>query len=256
MAAELSAHAPTTDRVIFAHRGLNRVAPENTMPAFELAAGAGVGWIETDVDVVKDGTAILIHDSTLDRTTNRTGSVYDLTKADLPAIDAGSWFSPEYKGTRIPTLRELVAFLNDREMNCNLELKSHETGRAGALRMVDAVIEELSELNPERELIVSSFSPSLLQRFHERAPQLTTAMLWETPKIPDDWKSVLEFTGASYAHLGNEGLTHERVRQFRDAGFGVNVYTVNAKDRINQLFNWGATGAFTDVAPEMLHLQG
>ena len=111
MMAKPTAHAPSTNRMVFAHRGLNRLAPENTMPAFELAADAGATWMETDVDIISDGTAILIHDSTLDRTTNRTGSIYDLTAADLPNIDAGSWFGPEYVGTRIPTLRDLVEFL-------------------------------------------------------------------------------------------------------------------------------------------------
>ena len=68
------AHVPTSSRMVFAHRGLNHQAPENTMPAFEAAAGAGVTWIETDVDIIADGTPILIHDSTLDRTTNRTST--------------------------------------------------------------------------------------------------------------------------------------------------------------------------------------
>lgn len=255
MTAKPTAHAPSTNRMVFAHRGLNRLAPENTMPAFELAADAGATWMETDVDIISDGTAILIHDSTLDRTTNRTGSIYDLTAADLPNIDAGSWFGPEYVGTRIPTLRDLVEFMNDREMNCNLELKMHETGRDGALRMVDAVLDDLSGLDPERELIISSFAPNLLQRFHERAPELAIGMLWETVALYDDWKTMLEFTGASYVHPEDAGLTHGRVKQFTDAGYGVNVWTVNAKDRANQLFNWGATGVFTDVANEMLQLQ-
>lgn len=251
----LAAHAPTASRIVFAHRGLNRVAPENTMPAFELAADAGVTWLETDVDIIQDGTAILIHDSTLDRTTNRSGSIYDLTYNDLADIDAGGWFGREFVGTRIPTLREFVEFLNEREMNCNLELKMHETGKEGSLRMVDAVLSDLSALDTKRELIISSFAPFLLQQFSERAPELAAAVVWETAALYDDWKSMLEFTGAKYIHPEDAGLTHARVKQFTEAGYGVNVWTVNAKDRANQLFNWGSTGVFADIADEMLQLQ-
>ncbi len=225
------------------------------MPAFELADQVGATWIETDVDVTSDGAAILIHDSTLDRTTNRTGSIYDLTVADLKSIDAGSWFGPEFAGTRIPTLRELVEFMNSSGMNCNLELKAHETGREAALRMVDTVVDDLAGLDPERELIISSFAPHLLQRVHERAPELAIGMLWEDAASHADWRTVLEFAGASYVHPGDAGLTQDLVEQFTGAGYGVNVWTVNAKDRANQLFNWGATGVFTDVANEMLQFQ-
>ncbi len=71
-------------RIVFAHRGLNTIAPENTMSAFKLAVEHGVQWIETDVDILGDGTVIVCHDTTLDRTTNLTGSYYGLTAADLP----------------------------------------------------------------------------------------------------------------------------------------------------------------------------
>lgn len=86
---------PAGTRLVLAHRGASALAPENTLAAFRAAAGAGARWIELDVDVLGDGTLIVIHDSLLDRTTNRTGPYYDLTAADLPALDAGSWFTPE-----------------------------------------------------------------------------------------------------------------------------------------------------------------
>lgn len=92
---------------VIAHRGLNHRAPENTLAAFRLAAESGCRWIETDVDVMGDGTPIIIHDTRLDRTTNRSGYFYDLQSSDLP-IDAGSWFSSEYVGEPVPTLRQLV----------------------------------------------------------------------------------------------------------------------------------------------------
>ncbi len=86
---------PAGTRLVLAHRGASALAPENTLAAFRAAADAGARWIELDVDVLGDGTLIVIHDSLLERTTNRTGPYYDLTAADLPALDAGSWFTPE-----------------------------------------------------------------------------------------------------------------------------------------------------------------
>ena len=243
-----TAHVPTSSRMVFAHRGLNHQAPENTMPAFEAAAGAGVQWIETDVDIIADGTPILIHDSTLERTTNRTGGFYGLTRADLSQIDAGAWFGRDFRGTRIPLLSDLVTFMNEAGVNANIELKAHETGKEGSLRLIDSVLKELENLDPARELIISSFSSLLLAHFHEEAPELAIGMLWETKAMYYDWLSVLEMVGASYIHAEDADLSPARMDAFTGAGYGVNVWTVNAPDRVNQLFNWGATGIFTDTA--------
>ena len=87
-----SAPVPPGTRTVLAHRGASALAPENTLAAYRLAADHGARWVELDVDVISDGTIIVIHDSRLDRTTNRTGPYYGLTAADLPTIDAGSWF--------------------------------------------------------------------------------------------------------------------------------------------------------------------
>ncbi len=247
-----TAHVPTSGRIVFSHRGLNRQAPENTMPAFELTAEAGLGWLETDVNIIGDGTPVIIHDSTLDRTTDCQGSIYDLVSEDLAGIDAGRWFDPRYRDTRIPTLAQFIDFLNERQMNCNIELKSHELGEDETLRLIEAVAKELQRLDPEREIIVSSFSQLALQHFHQHAPQYAVGVLWETESISDDWLSVLELVGASYVHLDDAGLSQECVRSFRDAGYGVNVWTVNSKARANQLFNWGCMGIFTDIADQFL----
>ena len=84
------------ERMIIGHRGLSSLPPENTMAAFRCAVDHQVGWVEADVDIIADGTVIICHDSTLDRTTNRAGRYDDLTVADLAGIDAGGWFSPRF----------------------------------------------------------------------------------------------------------------------------------------------------------------
>ena len=83
---------------IIAHRGMSSLAPENTLSAFRLCAAHGVSWFEFDCDVLADGTAVVIHDATLDRTTNQTGDYRALATADLAGIDAGSWFGAGFAG--------------------------------------------------------------------------------------------------------------------------------------------------------------
>ena len=130
-------HVPTQIPIVFAHRGLPTRAPENTLAAFRLAHSVGARWLELDVDILADGTPIVLHDSTLDRTTNRSGSIYGLSSGDLSRVDAGAWFSPQYAGEPIPTLTEVVGLLNETGMHCNVELKSNEVGAAASLTLVE-----------------------------------------------------------------------------------------------------------------------
>lgn len=238
-------------KMVISHRGLNTVAPENTLPAFELAAEAGVKWIETDVDILGDGTAVILHDTDMDRTTNRTGPLYKYTAADLPNIDAGSWFSADFHGCPMPTLSQLIDFCNDHEIDLNLEIKANLAGKDSALQLVRTVAEELERLSPDRQLIVSSFSHLQLMKFHEIAPQHTTATLYSRLNLSPAWKTTAELCGASYLNLEDVVVTREIVETISSAGYGVNVWTVNSADRANELFNWGCTGIFTDIADQI-----
>ena len=101
---------------------------------------------------------IICHDSTLDRTTNRTGRYDDLTAADLAGIDAGGWFSPRFVGEPLPTLSDLIDLMNDAGLNANIEIKPNETGKEATLRLIDGVIAQLERLRPDVKVIVSSFS--------------------------------------------------------------------------------------------------
>lgn len=237
-------------RQVIAHRGLNRLAPENTLAAFRLAAEHGCQWIETDVDILKDGTPIIMHDTLLDRTTNATGYFYDLDSTDIANIDAGSWFSSQYAGEPIPTLRQLVDLMNETGLNANIELKSNERGKATSMQLIDNTLAELDRLDPEREIIISSFNHLLLHHVHEARPDIPIGALFVVDNLWEDWKSILELVGATYIHPEDAGLTPHKVAAFREAGYGVNVWTVNGKDRANELFNWGVTGVFTDIANE------
>ncbi len=249
------AHTPTRLPIVFAHRGLPTRAPENTLAAFRLARGAGARWLELDVDILADGTPIILHDSTLNRTTNRPGSIYALRSGDLSRVDAGAWFSPQYTGEPIPTLAEVVGFLNETGMHCNVELKSNEVGGAEALRLVENTLSELDNLDAKCEIIISSFNPLLLAEVHRRAPQYTLGALFGHTTLHADWRAITELCGATYVHVEDHPSLAQFVPRAREEGFGVNVWTVNSRGRANELFNMGATGVFTDIVDEMIGLE-
>lgn len=250
----------STVRRMYAHRGLKSIAPENTLSAFRLMPEHGVTWFETDVDILGDGTPVVLHDTLLDRTTNRQGSLYDLRADDLDGIDAGSWFSSDFAGEPLPRLSQLIDLMNELGLHANIELKSHEQGKAGSLHQIEAVIEQLARLNPEREVIVSSFNHLLLDRMArrlEQEPELSrvqVACLFHRAQLLPDWRSVMEMVGAQYAHLHNDGLTRQTVQQFLDEGYVVNVWTVNEEDRARTLFDWGVQGVMSDRAHKLMHL--
>lgn len=236
---------------VIAHRGMSSLAPENTLAAFRLCAEHGVRWFEFDCDVLADGTVVVLHDSTLDRTTDHTGGYHHLVAADLAGIDAGSWFSPRFAGERLPTLPQVIALMNELGLDANLELKSSGAGAAHARRLLDAVARDLAALDPAREVLVSSFNPVLLAEFHRLAPAWPVACLFEDRWWAGMWRSIADLLDACAIHPELEGLTATRVRRIRDSGRDVNVWTVNSVDRAEELFGWGVTGIFTDIAQDL-----
>ena len=242
-------------RKIIAHRGLSAVAPENTLVAIGSCAENKVKWFETDVDIIADGTPVVIHDSFLDRTTNRTGSIYDLTAEDLEGIDAGAWFGSEYRGQKLPTLAQLVELMNRKELNGNIEIKPNELGAEKVYQLLDAVIAELAKLDEGREVIISSFDHLALAEFKRRAPQYSVAALMGAEMLASNWRTTLELMGADTIHPDAAALTPELVQQMKEAGYMINAWTVNSRARANELLNWGVDGIITDFAHEYVDLE-
>ncbi|WP_172120538.1 glycerophosphodiester phosphodiesterase family protein [Actinomyces faecalis] len=244
---------PEGSRTVLAHRGASALAPENTLAAFRRAATEGAQWIELDVDVISDGTVIVIHDSCLDRTTDRSGSYYDLTATDLSQIDAGSWFedaegSRPYAGESLPTLRAALEVVAQAGINVNVELKSCEAGAEACRRLVDGVAALLDAHIEQggKQVLVSSFNPLLLERMRVRREGTDLALLTDSHMLGNDWRSYMENLGAVAVNPGDKGLERARVEEIRSLGYGVNVWTVNTRKRAEELFSWGVSGIFTD----------
>ncbi len=148
------------------HRGNCTHGPENTMAAFEQALSYGVDMIETDIHMSKDGTLFLIHDPTLDRTTNGTGFTHETTWTQLKSLDAGSWYSPEYAGATLPLLDEFLTFMQKYpNLWVNWELKDYpeNTGLAFARACAQRLIAKLEEYNVMDRSILNSFSAPVLE---------------------------------------------------------------------------------------------
>jgi glycerophosphoryl diester phosphodiesterase len=167
-----------TGRVsIVAHRGLSATAPENTMAAFRLAAEAGCDLLEFDVHLTKDDQLVVIHDDTLDRTTNGAGYVRDRTLAEIQALDA-SYGNAAYAGERVPTLDQLVGWARGARIMLSLEIKqpTPAKGRPAYPKMAERVADLLTAHDMAHRALVHSFDHPTIRRMRELLPKLPTAV--------------------------------------------------------------------------------
>ncbi len=233
---------------IIAHRGAKAAAPENTLAAMRRAHAEGASWVEFDVKLTHDGVPVVIHDETLERTTNGRGRVADLTLDQIRRFDAGRWFSPAFVGERVPTLSETLALLASLGMGFNLEIKpcpgrAVETAEA-ALKMVEA---EWPADKPTP--VISSFNRDSLKAARRVAPDLPRGYLAEA--LGRRWQEEVRSLACRTLHPGWRRLTRAQVKAAKAAGWPVLVWTVNEPARARELIGWGVDGLITD-RPEAL----
>jgi glycerophosphoryl diester phosphodiesterase len=226
-----------------AHRGGGSAAPENTLAAMRAGAAAGFRMVEFDVMLSRDGVPVLIHDETLERTTDGAGEVSAHDCADLMRLDAGRWFGPAFAGERMPTLAQAIDCLQSLQLCANIEIKpapgfERETGRIAA-RMI-ASRWPAGAVPP----LLSSFSPAALEAAREAAPDLPRGLLFET--VPQDWAVHLRAHAAVSIHCDQATLGDAMLREVCDAGVPLLCYTVNAAGRAAELLAAGVAGLFTD----------
>ena len=242
---------------VYAHRGLSSKAPENTLAAFEAAANVtGLKWIELDVAITKDEQLVIIHDDFLDRTTDMIGEITQLNYDEIKQASAGNWFNAKYAEEKLPTFDEVVALANKYKMNLNIELKG-VTGKDGSVlseSMIKQVAEKLNTLNSNLDILLSSFNIVLLKLAQQLMPQYKRAVLFKAAAFTGDWRTLLDYCESTIVNIEDAKLSQARVRSIKNAGYELNVWTVNSKVRANQLSNWGVDGVFTDKADELVHL--
>lgn len=158
---------------VIAHRGNSSVAPQNTLAAFEAAWRAGADCLEVDVQLTADRRVVVIHDDTVDATTDGTGAVADLTLDEIRALDAGAWFAPAFAGQRVPTVDELAAFLVDRPgLDLLLEVKG-----AWAADEVALATDPLLAAGLASRVVVQSFEVATVAALRDAVPHLRRGLL-------------------------------------------------------------------------------
>jgi glycerophosphoryl diester phosphodiesterase len=174
---------PLVRPLVIAHRGYSAAAPENTLAAFEAALRAGADMLELDVRLDADGVPVVVHDATLDRTTDTPGPVEELTSAAVRSADAGAWFAPAFAGQQIPTLREVVEVVaRFPRAGLLVEFKG-----AWAPAAVSGAVATLRHSGVAERSIVQSFERSTVAALRDVAPDVRRALLVLHPGPPIDW---------------------------------------------------------------------
>lgn len=235
----------------FAHRGARRTAPENTLPAFELALTLGAHGVELDVWPSLDGIPVVIHDAKVNRTTDGTGIVNRMCLAELQELDAGIRFSNEFRGTRLPTLEEVFASFGDRLL-LNIELKP--TGAGPSLRsFVNKIAGLITKFGLKKQVLIASFNPVALRYMRHLMPEIALGFLY-MPGFPLRQVSellarpIVGYHEAIHPHLSI--VNYNYVQRARHNRYRVNVWTVNEIADMQRLVDLGVDMLITDV-PDM-----
>lgn len=229
------------------HRGFPEEAPENTVPAFIKAMEAGAHGIELDVHLSSDGALVVIHNRTVDKTTDGSGQVSRLTLAELKTLDAGTWFSPEFNGTRISTLEETIEVL-PKEAFINIEIKSSALTGSALEQKVSAVIENYRLYG---RVIVSSFNPFSLLRIKKFNPRIPVGMLYIPILSVLPRFNLINLIKPEALHPYYKKVNAAYMSRARSRGYQVNVWTVNTLTEMEKMLNLGVDGIITN-RPDIL----
>ncbi|OAH52542.1 MULTISPECIES: glycerophosphodiester phosphodiesterase [Bacillaceae] len=207
---------------IFAHRGASGTHPENTMAAFEAAVRIGADGIELDVQMTKDGEIVIIHDETVNRTTNGKGAIERMTYAEIAELDAGSWFHPKFAGEKILTLDEFLTWATGNTMQINIELKTNKVPYYG---IEQKVLELIDIYNMRGRVIISSFNSESVGRVIELDPYIAVAgLVW---RIPREAVRAAKKLGLTALHTQVSFALSEHGKEAINSGMLLRLYTIN-----------------------------
>lgn len=239
---------------VFAHRGAGQFAPENTLAAMRRGLALGYRAVEFDVMLSKDGVPVLMHDPDFGRTVAARGKVANTYVGDLTRMDAGAWFSPEYKGECIPTYWSVLHFCYANKIFMNVEIKPSpgyevETGQVVAT-VTREFYSEIVELNVGNRIstvvypLFSSFSFEALTEAMKIAPDIPRGFLMET--VTEDWRRQLQSLQAVSLHTNHLTLNKVIAAEIKNQGYGLFCYTVNELERAAEIRRWGVDAFCTD----------
>jgi glycerophosphoryl diester phosphodiesterase len=251
--------------LVMAHRGGKGLWPENTLYAFEQAVDMGVDVLEMDIHSTSDGALVVMHDGTVDRTTNGSGPVQALTLEELQALDAGyTWSTDEgptwpYRGQgiRVPALAEVFARFPDAPMN--IEIKQAEPSLAGPL------CQTIREYRMADHVLVASFHERAMREFREACPEIATTagmneviVLFATSKVHLEaaYGSSAEAVQVPEYRSGLHVITPRFIDAAHRRNLEVHVWTINDVDDLRRMIDLGVDGIITDYPDRLMELVG
>ena len=228
--------------MVFGHRGAKAYAPMNTIPAFELAVEQGAQGIELDVQFSSDGELVIIHDYTVDGTTNGTGKVVEKSLNELKSLDAGSYFDPKFAGVQIPTLDEVFQAVGQ-TLLVNVEIKVYDLLEP---TIEQAVADCIYRNNMQERVIVSSFAPVNIKRMKQVAPDIPRGYLQSPETLSGETQAILNTDDYHAEHWHHSMIGAQQMEYARETGKYVNTWTVNDAARARQLRLLGVHCIITD----------
>lgn len=286
--------APEGSIDVIAHRGASAYAPENTLASFKKAMEMGAHWFELDVHLSKDDKLVVIHDNELKRTTGVEGKVTEKTWEEMKNLDAGSWFSAEFKGERLPLLEDALRLAKNK-IGVYIELKSSDFddplypqiivaihgkeeftpelkskldsiiygSKSRNITLARKTVELVKKMRMEKQVVIQSFSPIIIYVLMNEAPELRVEFLGEVSKEHPEWWDYYVLLGkllkVDGMNVKKDDLTRERLNMFHSWGASVAVWTVDDEEEIRKFAEWGVNGIITnkpDVALRILKTLG
>ena len=230
-----------------AHRGGGTLAPENTLAGLREAAARGFRAVEFDVMLSADQVPLLIHDETLERTTDGAGEVALTPWSRIATLDAGAWLDPRHAGARVPRFDEAARLCVALGLWANVEAKpapGHERDTGLAAARIAAQVWPTGATPAQALPLMSSFSEQALHAVREAAPELPRALLVD--RVPPDWRDRMRSHDCVALHTNHRHLEAATARAIKDAGYGLACYTVNDPEIESALHAMGVDAVFTD----------
>ncbi len=239
---------------VISHRGANRVAPQNTIPAFKKSLEIGCDGFETDIHLTVDGYPVVCHNYTIDETSDGNGNIKDKTLEELRRYDFGSYFNEEFAGTQLPTLEEFLEVSKSGDIEImNIEIKPPLDGN---MEIVSKTIDAVKKFGLFDRLLISSFSHEVLVECKKVDPNCKTGFLYSPDKKICYAKMIFNYVKfakeikADYLHPHFSLVTKRYVKKLHENGIKVNVWTVNKPETAIRLLKCGVDGLITDL-PDM-----
>ena len=228
--------------LITAHRGASGLAPENTIAAIQEAIECGANYAEIDVHLTADGEVVLMHDDSVNRTTDGEGNIWELTLEELEGLDAGSWFSEEFTGEPVPTLRDVIRLASGK-IKLNIEIKVSEEEPDIATAVVGIIRTEKFT----RSCMVTSFDRETVEEVRRIAPKIITGLIFGRDYPADVLEGEWEVLSCN-----QEIVNQNFVNRAREAGKKIHVWTVNDEMAMTRLINLRVDGIITNY-PDLLN---